>query len=161
MLNLQPQRLMKPFKTPQTLFKTLNVHNITIFLSSSFLFFFVVLLLKSQHSGGYKARTPGRRWDHTVQTGTNSSIIDTPIFPLTFNVLHSQGWQCDQKVKVVLRSVPDPNVSSPVYTGTEKCGSFNSTLTGQASSDHQLFVGGKAVNLNRTAERCEAAHRML
>lgn len=33
--------------------------------------------------------------------------------PQTFNVLHSQGWQCDQKVRVVLQTVSDPTVACP------------------------------------------------
>lgn len=113
---LQPFQLMKPFNIPTTLFKTSTFQEIKQLL----FFFFPFGSWKVDILEGLPPRVAAR--SHRSHSTYRNKLINHwySYLPLTFNVLHSQGWQCDQKVRVALQTVSDPAVPCP-QTDTEKC----------------------------------------
>lgn len=97
-------------KTPKTLFQISTFQEITKKLYCFPLWSWKSDILEVQ---GLPLRVATR--SHRSHSIYRNKLINHwySYLPQTFNVLHSQGWQCDQKVRVVLQTVSDPTVACP------------------------------------------------
>lgn len=112
--SLQLFKLMKPFEIPKILQNLKSWGNNKLFIV-------FVWFLKPWHFGGTSFTPEGSDEITDLPVHTEKKLIHHwfPYRPETFHVLHSQGWQCDRKVRVVLLTVSEPRPSL-VQTGIHR-----------------------------------------